>query len=1550
MPQPTILSTRNGSGSVSGYRDDLVAGDLVGLSLSNYVGITSVKWELIGRPEGSAAGGAGPEPILLATANSTAFNVDSDSGDFRLDGTYDVQATLNPGTPGQIRITAILCRLSGLTIPGPGSTVRTLRKLGGFETLEDTSVPTILQGWATELNRWLELLRETVTGGAGGFTTLAGAYSHGADSSDQTMVLHDSLGGGIIVDGSQSNFTGASALRINTAAGGPVVVDRATGRVGIGIAAPLQSLHAKGAAPALRLDRTGGATLDAMNVADDLQLLNGATILGIFKSTGGLQADLGVGIGTPPATHPVLALGAASTSPISASGTARFRYNESTGHAEFSENGGAYQPFGTSAASAYATIDAAGTPLTQRTILNFVGPLTPVDNSGATRTDVSIAANGITTALFRQSVALSVVGNPTGSTANAQDIVAGADGQFLGRTGGALAWSAVPYSSLTGAPTIFYQTVEEAGSALTQRTILNFDGTVVASDSASPARTNVGLPAVGPGAGTIGGFGITSITLDAQGRVTGASTGTFTSGGITSLVGDGTATGPGAATFILTNIPDQTTAAGSVLFADSVAPALPALGFGALYADAASKNIAFKNNAGAITHGVKTFAAVGGQFLTAIDDDGTVHSATATTTVFYQTVDAAGVPLTQRPTLNAVAPLTAVDNSGAARTDLGLSFDGTLHVSGGALGVLAIPGSSVTGIANTVPFLNGSGVLAEAVNALGYDPTNVRFGSRVSSGLPLYQVHLVDEAGASDRGLAVASYSTSSTPARRVSIKARGTFASPTSVALSDYLLRDDALAFDGTSYLNTAATGFYVDNTPSTGHAGSAWYIAANPTGLSSDPVANNEVSMYAFSNGRISFPKTPAAVQSMNVVGMSGGVVANNSKLSTVSAGSVQTFYAGPFTGTAGGITAGTYNTQIGGSSTWPGTLSFVNVDSGRNTTDTGMAFFSPASNVFTGTAAGIYYTSEAYSGALGSTNALVLDNFQNYGSSPTGRPIIFVGWNGGAQFRAMYLPGDGSTLWGNSTAAVSASGTAGIRSAGGHLQYSQNGGAWTNFDAALTGAFYQTVEEAGTPLAQRSILNFDGTVVATDSASPARTNVGLPATGPGAGTIGGAGIASITLDAQGRVTGATTGSFGAGGYTTLEANGTPVTARAIASFSVDFGVVDNGGATRTDITLANAGAGAGLHGGAGVSGVTLDAKGRVTAVGTATYLIGTGASPGTFNNVTITGDGLVTGGSNVAYLTSAFYQTVEEAGSALTQRAILNFDGTVVAADDVAHARTNVGLPNVGPGAGLQGGAGISGIVLDAQGRVVSVNAATYQGVITWPLSGQVLTSAGTSANPTGDSTFTFNQVAHVMAGGNAIGINGATVFTNTSLVVGITTAPDRDRVQFNLGGGTLGPTGTGDSTLFDIIPADTSINGKLPRTPAIYSTARIRSLTYTGGSLGDSASVVTSLYIDGAPATAVMGGGEYAVYAAGGQVHFGGDLEVGGDVRGALLIAQGSGGTPLFADGNLFQVGFFGASPVGQQAGGSASAGVVYTATEQGMLNRAYAALRAFGLLA
>lgn len=90
-------------------------------------------------------------------------------------------------------------------------------------------------------------------------------------------------------------------------------------------------------------------------------------------------------------------------------------------------------------------------------------------------------------------------------------------------------------------------------------------------------------------------------------------------------------------------------------------------------------------------------------------------------------------------------------------------------------------------------------------------------------------------------------------------------------------------------------------------------------------------------------------------------------------------------------------------------------------------------------------------------------------------------------------------------------------------------------------------------------------------------ANRTISMPNTGPGAGTIGGGGtyVASVTLDAQGRVTAATSGTpSGGSGYATIQSPaGTGLTQRT--TFSVDgteLVATDNAGSTRTDLTLGS------------------------------------------------------------------------------------------------------------------------------------------------------------------------------------------------------------------------------------------------------------------------------------------------------------------------------------------------------------------------------------------
>ncbi len=160
-----IRSTLNGINPVDGYREDAAQGDAVALSLVNLTFVpASYKWEMIGRPEPSTAGGAGPLPISLGTAATASFTVDTDVGAVIEDGVYLIRCTLNGNSPSQQVIEAGLARMApGVSIPGLSGALL-LRKLAVFENIGmDTATPQYLAGWAKQLNRWLELIREIAT-------------------------------------------------------------------------------------------------------------------------------------------------------------------------------------------------------------------------------------------------------------------------------------------------------------------------------------------------------------------------------------------------------------------------------------------------------------------------------------------------------------------------------------------------------------------------------------------------------------------------------------------------------------------------------------------------------------------------------------------------------------------------------------------------------------------------------------------------------------------------------------------------------------------------------------------------------------------------------------------------------------------------------------------------------------------------------------------------------------------------------------------------------------------------------------------------------------------------------------------------------------------------------------------------------------------------------------------------------------------------------------------------------------------------------------------
>lgn len=172
-----IVSQRNGTNPTTGWRQDLAIGNVVSMALTSNVGVSTYRWELIGRPEGSSAGGAGPEPILLGTSATASFTVDNDVG-IKRDGTYVARCILNGGAPSEAIITVGLARIiAGLSFNG-----LPLRRLGGFETMEDTADPLVRQGWSKMLNRWLGIIS-----GAG----IVDVHDVKADSTDPSPAYLD---------------------------------------------------------------------------------------------------------------------------------------------------------------------------------------------------------------------------------------------------------------------------------------------------------------------------------------------------------------------------------------------------------------------------------------------------------------------------------------------------------------------------------------------------------------------------------------------------------------------------------------------------------------------------------------------------------------------------------------------------------------------------------------------------------------------------------------------------------------------------------------------------------------------------------------------------------------------------------------------------------------------------------------------------------------------------------------------------------------------------------------------------------------------------------------------------------------------------------------------------------------------------------------------------------------------------------------------------------------------------------------------------------------
>lgn len=200
---------------------------------------------------------------------------------------------------------------------------------------------------------------------------------------------------------------------------------------------------------------------------------------------------------------------------------------------------------------------------------------------------------------------------------------------------------------------------------------------------------------------------------------------------------------------------------------------------------------------------------------------------------------------------------------------------------------------------------------------------------------------------------------------------------------------------------------------------------------------------------------------------------------------------------------------------------------------------------------------------------------------------------------------------------------------------------------------------------------------TLTIVNPASNETLRITLPNVGPGAATTGTAGVTSITTDAQGRITAIAIASYAL--------QSTSITAGSGLSGGGDF-------STSRTISMPAVGPGATTTGTAGVTSITTDAQGRITAIATASYAL---------QSTTITAGAGLSGGG------------------------------------DFSTSRT-ISMPAVGPGATTTGTAGVTSITTDAQGRVTAIATATYLTAAA-PVDAQYLALA-TNATLTVERVFT------------------------------------------------------------------------------------------------------------------------------------------------------------------------------------------------------------------
>lgn len=206
---------------------------------------------------------------------------------------------------------------------------------------------------------------------------------------------------------------------------------------------------------------------------------------------------------------------------------------------------------------------------------------------------LTIASHAVSNAKFRQGVARSLVGVTGNATADVADIQGAAN--------------QIPIINSAGTSLVFTTVSGDLTNSSGAFTIANAAVTYAKMQNVAASRL-LGNPTGSAAAPS-------EISLGTTLAFSGTAVQT------TALTGDVTTAANSFAT-TLANIPSATPMAGSLLATAITAPGTPAAGKGSIYVDSTSKNIAVKDDAGTVKHGVQTITSTASQWISAINDAG----------------------------------------------------------------------------------------------------------------------------------------------------------------------------------------------------------------------------------------------------------------------------------------------------------------------------------------------------------------------------------------------------------------------------------------------------------------------------------------------------------------------------------------------------------------------------------------------------------------------------------------------------------------------------------------------------------------------------------------------------------------------------------------------------------------------------------------------------------------------------------------------------------------------------------------------------------------